>query len=130
MKRYTITVVPPFGSSIDLLIPCDRNSTITDLKAITFARAKKRLNNLPPDDKAELHLHTASGPLLDAEDIIHHIILAPAAESISVTFRSPNVSSLVGQVSRLRELSVTCTDLLEAKPPNNRFSKLGVKWSS
>ena len=99
MERYTVIVVSPLGPSVDLLIPCSSKSTIADLTATALTRANKRLHNLPQIEEAELHLHKTSGPLLDYEDIIEHVIVTPSSESIFITFNSSSIGSHA-QVSR------------------------------
>lgn len=83
MERYTVAVISPAASPVRLVVPFDSSFTLRPLLEEIQRRAIKQGVSLVLDTVL-LRLGREDGPILDAEDVINHVVISPQDETIFV----------------------------------------------
>lgn len=86
MERYTVTLISPAASPLQLLVPFDSSLPLRSLTEEIVRRASKLGLSLALDNVL-LRLCREDGPILDVDDVINHVVISPQDEVIFAMLR-------------------------------------------
>ena len=81
MERYKLQFVTAAGKDLTILVPFAPSSSVRELKDEAVRRLARAGVTVDPA-LAHLRLDSASGPLLDGEDVVANVVLYPAQETL------------------------------------------------